>query len=214
MRGSDVRALQADLKALGFHNAVDGAFGKYTFDSVFDFRWDHGMKPSGVAGRAVIDAVRAAVQELRYGVPGDVARINANGTATPPAIAPEVVKQVIAAGNQIIDKPYIYAGGHASWYAPGYDCSGSVSYALHGAGLLSVPMAANFASWGDPGPGRWITVYVNSSHVFAAIAGRAFDTADFGGPDIPGGSGPRWRYNPVGNLGDGSYYAERHPPGL
>ncbi|MBV8987894.1 MAG: hypothetical protein JO372_04955, partial [Solirubrobacterales bacterium] len=139
--------------------------------------------------------------------------INPNGTATAPANAPPAVKAVIAAANQIIDKPYIYAGGHASWNAPGYDCSGAVSYALHGGGLLSAPLAVEFEGYGQPGPGRWITVYADSQHVFAAIAGLAFDTADYGGPNIPAGSGPRWRYNPTGNLADGGDYVVRHPAG-
>ncbi len=142
------------------------------------------------------------------------AQINPDGRATPPASAPPAVKAVIAAANQIIDKPYIYAGGHSSWIAPGYDCSGAVSYALHGGGLLSAPLAVQFEGYGLPGPGRWITVYADSQHVFAAIAGLAFDTANFGGPNIPAGSGPRWRYDPTGNLADGGAYVVRHPAGL
>ncbi|MBV8988574.1 MAG: hypothetical protein JO372_08435 [Solirubrobacterales bacterium] len=152
-------------------------------------------------------------QELAGG-PFEQAHINLDGTASAPADAPPAVKAVIAAANQIIDKPYIYAGGHGSWVAPGYDCSGAVSYALHGAGLLSAPLAVQFEGYGSPGPGRWITIYADSQHVFAAIAGLAFDTADWGGPNIPAGSGPRWRYNPTGNLADGGDYVVRHPPGL
>ncbi len=142
------------------------------------------------------------------------AHINPDGTATPPASAPPAVKAVIAAANQIIDKPYLYAGGHSGWIAPGYDCSGAVSYALHGGGLLSAPLAVQFEGYGLPGPGRWISVYADSEHVFAAIAGLAFDTANFGGPNIPAGSGPRWRYDPTGNLADGGNYVVRHPAGL
>jgi peptidoglycan hydrolase CwlO-like protein len=145
--------------------------------------------------------------------PGSQAHINPDGTASAPADAPPAVKAVIEAANQIIDKPYIYAGGHSSWIAPGYDCSGAVSYALHGGGLLSAPLAVQFEGYGSPGPGRWITVYADSEHVFAAIAGLAFDTANFGGPNIPAGSGPRWRYDPTGNLADGGAFVVRHPTG-
>ena len=122
---------------------------------------------------------------------------------------------MITAANQIIDKPYIYGGGHASWNATGYDCSGSVSYALHGAGLLSSPEdSTGLESYGSPGPGKWITIYADAAHTWVVVAGIAFDTADFGGPDIPSGTGPRWRRNPTGNLADGGDYIVRHPSGL
>jgi hypothetical protein len=122
---------------------------------------------------------------------------------------------MVAAGNSIIDKPYIYAGGHASWIAPGYDCSGSVSFVLHGAGLLASPEdSTGLESYGAPGPGRWVSIYADAGHAFIVIAGIAFDTADFGGPNIPAGTGPRWRSNPLGNLADGGGYVVRHPIGL
>ena len=168
---------------------------------------------TGVPTAATDSVTLPSAQDLAGG-PVERAHINPDGTATAPASAPPAVKAVIAAANQIIDKPYLYAGGHSSWIAPGYDCSGAVSYALHGAGLLSAPLAVQFEGYGLPGAGRWITVYADSQHVFAAIAGLAFDTADFGGPDIPAGSGPRWRYDPTGNLADGGDYVVRHPAGL
>ncbi len=168
---------------------------------------------AAAAGMATASVSMPSAQDLAGG-PVASAHINADGTATPPASAPPAVKAVIAAANQIIDKPYIYAGGHSSWIAPGYDCSGAVSYALHGGGLLSAPLAVQFEGYGLPGPGRWISVYADSEHVFAAIAGLAFDTANFGGPNLPAGSGPRWRYDPTGNLADGGNYVVRHPPGL
>ena len=104
-----------------------------------------------------------------------------------------------------------------------YDCSGSTDYVLYNAGLGSPLVDVGGAtagdsslleSYGEQGPGKWITIYANSEHVFIVIAGLAFDTADFGGPNIPGGSGPRWRQNPLGNLSDGLSYVARHPAGL
>ncbi len=108
---------------------------------------------------------------------GSTATINSDGTATAPADAPQAVKDAIAAGNQITNSPYLYGGGHGSFDSPGgYDCSGSVSYALHGGGLLSTPLdSTGFMTWGDPGPGQWITIYSNpathtwSSRAFASI---------------------------------------------
>ena len=142
------------------------------------------------------------------------ATINADGTATAPAGAPAVVQQMIAAANQIIDKPYIYAGGHGRWNDSGYDCSGAVSFALHGGGLLSSPEdSTGLESYGSPGPGNWITIYADAGHTWIVIAGIAFDTAHFG-PTTPGGTGPRWLTNPTGNLADGGDYVVRHPTGL
>jgi hypothetical protein len=112
------------------------------------------------------------------------------GRAVAPADAPTLVKRVIAAANQIRNRPYVWGGGHASFFSRGYDCSGAVSYALHGAGLLARTMVSGqLASWGEPGPGRWITIYANDEHVFIVVAGLRFDTRN----DPPGISGPRWK---------------------
>jgi hypothetical protein len=222
MRGKDVTTLQGDLVIAGYATAVDGYFGAQTKQSVASFQVAHGLAPaSGSVGKRTAAAIKAAAltpTNVQSPPPltlsaGSKAHINPDGTATAPANAPAAVKAVIAAANQIIHKPYIYAGGHASWIAPGYDCSGAVSYALHGGGLLKAPLAVEFEGYGSPGPGQWITVYADSQHVFAAIAGLAFDTANYGGPNIPAGSGPRWRYNPTGNLADGGNYVVRHPVG-
>ena len=214
MRGTDVATLQGDLTLAGYPTAVDRRFGTQTKAAVIAFQRAHGMRANGVAGKLVISTLANAVKALQTGGPVQKAHINPDGTATAPASAPPAVKAVIAAANRIIDKPYIYAGGHASWNAPGYDCSGAVSYALHGGNLLSAPLAVQFEGYGLQGPGKWISVYADSQHVFAAIAGLAFDTADYGGPNIPAGTGPRWRYNPTGNLADGGAYTVRHPPGF
>ena len=215
MRGHDVRVLQSYLTLAGLPTPVTGYFGTATEHNVLAFQRAHRETVTGVVTISVAKSLRAAAATTGPAPPTGTTRINANGTATAPAGAPAVVQRVVAAANQIIDKPYIYAGGHGSWNAPGYDCSGAVSYALHGGGLLSSPEdSTDLESYGQPGPGRWITIYGDSAHAFMVVAGRAFDTADYGGPDIPGGSGPRWRSNPTGNLADGGNYIVRHPAGL
>jgi hypothetical protein len=112
-----------------------------------------------------------------------------DGEAIPPPGAPPAVKQVIRAANEIRHRPYAWGGGHLSWISRGYDCSGAVSYALHGAGLLGVTMVSGqLADWGEGGPGRWITIYANQEHVYMVVAGLRFDTRG----DPAGVSGPRW----------------------
>ena len=150
---------------------------------------------------------------------GERARILPDGTAAAPASAPRAVKLAIAAANQIHTKPYpspaVHYGSLTQLW-PAYDCSGSTSYVLYKAGL-HVPwpdVSGTLENWGAPGSGTWITVYANSGHTWIVIAGLAFDTADYGGPNLPAGSGPRWRQNPTGNLADGLSYVARHPPGL
>lgn len=127
--------------------------------------------------------------------------------AIAPATAPGVVKAVIAAANRISARPYVWGGGHRRWWDRGYDCSGSISYALHGGGLLEAPLTSGaFASWGKPGPGQWITIYANRRHVYAVIAGLAWDTA--GNPR--GVTGPRWHAEPPRPKG----FIVRHPEGI
>lgn len=134
-----------------------------------------------------------------------------NGMAYAPADAPIQVKRAIWAGNRIRHKPYIYGGGHGVWNDSGYDCSGSVSYVLHAAGLLNTSMdSTEFESWGRRGLGHWITVYTNPAHAFVEIAGIRFDTSAEQDPNPPPGSGPRWR--PL--VTDSSGFQARHPAGL
>jgi hypothetical protein len=143
-------------------------------------------------------------------VPGWTARIM-HGVAYAPSYAPIQVRRAIWAGNRIRHKPYIYAGGHGVWNDAGYDCSGSVSYVLHAAGLLSVSMdSSEFMGWARGGVGTWITVYTNPGHAFVVIAGIRFDTSSEGDPNPPPGSGPRWR--PA--MRDTSGYLARHPARL
>ena len=215
MHGHDVRVLQGYLSLAGFSTPVDGGFGATTETSVLGFQAAHSLPTNGVVTYADSLVLRQAVVFAMAGGALGTATINPDGTATAPAGAPAPVVQMIAAANQIIDKPYVWGGGHASFNASGYDCSGAVSYALHGAGLLSSPDdSTGLESFGSSGPGRWVTVYADSSHTWVVIAGIAFDTANFGGPNIPSGSGPRWRTDPTGNLSDGGSYVVRHPAGL
>jgi hypothetical protein len=137
------------------------------------------------------------------------ARMSKDGrTAIAPDDAPQPVKDAIAAANRITDKPYRYGGGHGKWEDSGYDCSGSVSYALHGGGLLKQPLdSSGLESWRRAGKGRWITVYANSGHAYVVIAGLRFDTSSGGDNN---GSGPRWRSKTRPSSG----YVARHPYGL
>ena len=128
-----------------------------------------------------------------------------NGIAVPPPNAPAVVRNVIAAANQIADEPYVWGGGHGSFESSGYDCSGAVSYALHGGGLIDSPVdSRGLMVWGSGGFGRWITVFANDGHAFAFIAGLRWDTGGSGG-----GSGPRWH----SDLRSGAGYVARHASG-
>jgi cell wall-associated NlpC family hydrolase len=127
------------------------------------------------------------------------------GVALPPPDAPQVVKDVVNNANMIVGRPYVWGGGHASFYSQGYDCSGSVSFALFGGGLIPRPLASGeLEGWGAPGPGKWITVYANAGHTFAEIAGLRWDTV---GDEQ--GTGPRWHLAPTSTDG----FVARHPPG-
>jgi peptidoglycan hydrolase CwlO-like protein len=131
--------------------------------------------------------------------------IDTGGMVQPPPGAPAAVSQMIAAGNAIATLPYIWGGGHGSFISPGYDCSGSVSYVLAAAGLLSSPeTSGEFESYGDPGPGQWVTIYANEGHVWMTIAGWRFDTVALAE------DGTRW------SQGGGEFggFVVRHPPGL
>lgn len=138
-------------------------------------------------------------------VPGKTAVLQ-NGIAYAPSQAPEAVKRAIAAGNRLQGKPYIYGGGHRSFNAPGYDCSGTLSYVLHHAGLLRSPMpSTGFRTYGKSGAGKWITIYARRGHVFCTIAGLRLDTGYNGQ-----GEGPRWSTKPRPSKG----CVLRHPAGL
>jgi peptidoglycan hydrolase-like protein with peptidoglycan-binding domain len=214
-QGHDVRVLQSWLDKLGFHTGIDGEFGRHTRWAVRRFEQSKGLAVNGTLNRADARVLRATMQR-RYGAgaeppttgttPGSKARMASDGLhAVAPSDAPAEVAEAIDAANRIVGKPYKYGGGHGHWEDSGYDCSGTVSYALHGAGLLKQPMASgDLESWGSSGKGSWITVYANGGHAYAVIAGLRLDTSG------AGGSGPRWHTDQRSRSG----YVVRHREGL
>jgi peptidoglycan hydrolase CwlO-like protein len=135
--------------------------------------------------------------------PGETADYISESQASVPAGAPPAVQAAIEAANAIATTPYVWGGGHGSFESSGYDCSGAVSYALHGGGFLESPLdSTGLETWGEAGSGEWITVYANSGHAWMTIAGLAFDTV--------GGPGPRWHSSPVDSTAG---FIARHPPG-
>jgi cell wall-associated NlpC family hydrolase len=152
-----------------------------------------------------LSTFRAYLNTTAFLQTGPRARVLGDGTAVAPANAPDVVKRVILAANEIAKTPYKWGGGHGAWRDNGYDCSGSVSFALAGAGLLERPMTSGmFVNYGAPGPGRWITIYANNGHIFMYVAGLRYDTS---GQD---NAGTRWQAADRPTAG----FAVRHIPGL
>jgi cell wall-associated NlpC family hydrolase len=165
--------------------------------------------PAPVTSEGVTEVTEtAATPQPELLVPGSIARY-VNGYAAAPMNAPAAVQQVIWTANAIIGLPYIYGGGHASFNSPGYDCSGTVSYALHGGGLLTTPMdSSELEAWGSHGAGRWIAVFGNAGHAYMDVAGLRLDTSAADDPSDQ--QGPRWRPLRPENAG----YVVRHPLGL
>jgi hypothetical protein len=218
MVGRDVRVLQDFLTRVGIETSVDGHYGPLTARRVKSWERRSERRVNGRVsrsdGRKLRRQVNAGITvyskpqpEAAQPATGEKAVLNADGTATAPESAPQVVKDVIAAGNKIIDKPYKYGGGHGRWEDSGYDCSGSMSYALHGGGLLDQALTSSgFSRFGDAGKGQWITTYGSGGHSYMVVAGLRFDT----GYNDSGSDGPDWstRMRPARG------YTARHPEGL
>ena len=218
MEGRDVRILQDFLSRVGLQTGVDGQYGPATARRVkswelrSDRRVDGRMsRPDSHTLRGQVDA-GMTVHEAPEPEPaqpnaGGVAVLNADGTATAPESAPAAVKAVIEAGNRIVDKPYKYGGGHGRLEDSGYDCSGSMSYALHGGGLLSRALTSGgFSSYGKAGKGAWITTYGSGGHSYMVVAGLRLDTGWNDGDS----DGPDWSTK----MRPASGYTARHPAGL
>jgi cell wall-associated NlpC family hydrolase len=160
------------------------------------------VPPKSASGKVITPR---SMERLEPGAEGPSA-ILLGGIALAPPNAPEAIKAAITAANEIVGRPYIWGGGHSSWYSRGYDCSGAVSYALGGGGFLVAPLdSSRLESWGEPGPGRWLTVYANPGHAYAVIAGLRWDTVG-----DARGTGPRW--HPAVAYPEG--FVTRHPPGF
>jgi peptidoglycan hydrolase-like protein with peptidoglycan-binding domain len=223
--GRHVRVLQRWLSLTGFDTRIDGKFGPHTQRTLRRFERAHAMRVDGVLSRPQARGLRRRAIIARVSVPvggpepapaiaaapesvapATTAVLAPDGrTALAPDGAPRQVADAIAAANRITDMPYRYGGGHGSFDDSGYDCSGSVSYALHGAGLLGAALASpGLMAFGHAGAGRWISVYANAGHAYVVIAGLRLDTSG------TGGEGPRWHPEPRSASG----YVVRHPEGL
>ena len=206
--GGDVETLQRYLDEAGYETTADGEFGPATARSVRDFEAAEQRTVDGKATRSDQQLVQTRAEE------GDTepaveeteeAYVDDSGLAVAPASAPEEVQEIIAAGNKIATKPYRYGGGHGRWRDSGYDCSGSISYALHGAGLLASPLdSTGLMSWGERGKGEWVSIYANAGHAYMTVAGLRFDTSS------SKRSGSRWSETTRSARG----YRVRHPEGL
>ena len=222
--GSAVKELQRDLNAAGYRTPVDGEFGADTLKRVRAFEGNEELKVDGKVTPAdsakleqasergddgeqenATGGMKPDEQTTQKTAPGAEATVGADGFAVAPASAPEQVKAAIAAGNQIAKTPYKYGGGHGKLKDSGYDCSGSVYYALHAAGLMKTSMTSGaMARFGDAGKGQWITLYANSGHVYMEVAGLRFDTS------ARKQEGSRWTDDSRSSSG----YTARHPEGF
>jgi cell wall-associated NlpC family hydrolase len=214
--GKDVRVLQDFLTRSGHRASVDGHFGRATWRALRRFERTNQIKIDGKATisdqRVLQQAVTsreaaAGTTQAQPQPPVEKAVLAADGiTAVAPPSAPPEVKAVIEAGNEIATKPYKYGGGHARFPEDsGYDCSGSMSYALHGGKFLKTPMdSTGFMSWGKAGKGRWITTYAHGGHSYMVVAGLRFDTSGLKQ------DGSRWHKSSRSSSG----FTVRHPSGF
>jgi cell wall-associated NlpC family hydrolase len=206
--GSDVEELQSYLDEAGYETTADGEFGPATARSVRSFEAAEQRAVDGRATRSeqLLVQTRAEEGDTAPAVEDtEEAYVDDSGLAVAPASAPQEVQEIIEAGNEIATKPYRYGGGHGRWRDSGYDCSGSISYALHGAGLLTSPLdSTGFMSWGERGEGQWVSIYANAGHAYMTVAGLRFDTSS------SKRSGSRWSETTRSARG----YRVRHPEGL
>ena len=208
--GSDVRALQRYLDAAGYDTTADGQFGPATRRSVMSFesaeqRVENGVASTGEQRMVRARAAAAGSDDEPSEAPAEKAYIGSDGLAVAPSSAPDEVRSIIEAGNAIATKPYRYGGGHGRWNDSGYDCSGSLSYVLHAAGLLSRALdSTGFMSWGERGRGTWITIRSNPGHAYMIVAGLRFDTS------ARSRTGTRWSEQMRSARG----FRGRHPDGL
>jgi peptidoglycan hydrolase-like protein with peptidoglycan-binding domain len=211
MVGDDVAELQRLLTRAGFSATADGDFGPGTFRALSAWEAAAGRTSDGVLQATDVtalrrDAAKGPPPSEPPPAPPAQGTITAAGKAVAPAGAPAAVVSIIAAANRIARKPYRYGGGHASFTDTAYDCSGSVSFGLHGAGLLDYPYNSTMLeTWGEAGPGTWVTVYANAGHTFMVVAGLRYDTSG------QRQAGTRWQ--PVSTR---TYegFVTRHPAGL
>jgi peptidoglycan hydrolase-like protein with peptidoglycan-binding domain len=224
--GDDVRALQGYLDAAGYTLAQTGRYDRRTRARVQSFQNDRGLPATGlVTARLARMIRRSATAPPGYGgtvydpgarpttgpvpkdlkiVPGSRAKLLRDGTAAAPAGAPTEVKQIIASANEIARLPYKWGGGHGSWRDTGYDCTGSTTYAFRTTFRRGRYPTFGYSRWQLPGPGKWITVYASSSHVFMVVAGLRYDTS---GLRV---AGSRWTTQARSLSG----FVARHPAGF
>jgi peptidoglycan hydrolase-like protein with peptidoglycan-binding domain len=207
MSGHDVKVLQDALTRLGRPVSQTGTFGPQTQRALRSWERSAKRRVNGRVDRGDLAPLLRAFDPSVIAPPvlGATATINADGTATPPAGAPQVIVDLFTAANRIATLPYRYGGGHRSFTDTAYDCSGSVRYALHGAGLLDYTLdSTGLESWGEAGAGTWVTIYANADHTFLTVAGVRFDTS---GQKT---AGTRWQPAERSTKG----FVVRHPTGL
>ena len=222
--GADVKELQRELRTAGYRTAVDGEYGNDTVKRVRAFEGNEQLAVDGKVTPADAQKLQEVTSrgengeaelptggmspgetEKKQTTPGAKATVGADGFAVAPAGAPPEVQKAIAAGNEIAKTPYKYGGGHAKLKDSGYDCSGSISYALRKAGIMKSSLASGpMMKFGESGPGEWITLYANSGHAYMVIAGLRFDTSAFKQ------DGSRWSDESRSSKG----YTARHPEGF
>ncbi|HEV3319192.1 MAG TPA: peptidoglycan-binding protein [Solirubrobacteraceae bacterium] len=198
--GSAVARLQSAL-----HLTADGNFGPETEAAVKRLQARHGLTVDGVVGPATWSVIGVSGETTLNPPHSALSGGGSSSTAGGEGAGSSVVARVIAAGDEIATRPYVFGGGHGSFQSTGYDCSGSVSYALHGGGLLSSPEDSSaLESYGEPGPGRYITIYANSEHAWMVVDGKRFDTI------AQQETGTRWSSSMMSTAG----YVARHPDGM